>query len=225
MDFFCFKNASLLCRQALTHSSVQGEPNYQRLEFLGDALLGFLVADELYKSTDNKEGKLTRMRSTVVSNDSLAKWGYKHGLDKLVQHQTQKVTTKMMADVVEALLGAVYLENGIGSAETVFHEIYTDCEVSEGRDAKSKLQEYCQAQNFPLPFYQFLEVSGEDHDPSFLWSVRVPYRPDIQGKQFLKELEGVGRGSSNQEAQQAAARAVLDQLVFTGGQKQEPLAP
>ena len=157
-----------LMRQALTHRSAGGEHN-ERLEFLGDAVLGMLVAEYLYKEFPNKsEGELTRLRSYLVRGEMLSSIARDIDLSKwLIVGKGEEKTLgqekdSLLEDALEAVIGAIYLLCGYTGAATLFDKLFTAHledlpEVADLKDAKTQLQELLQARNLPVPEYQMID--------------------------------------------------------------------
>lgn len=198
--------------EALTHPSFANEstiPDYQRLEFLGDAVLGLCVSELLSKSRpEANEGVLTRMRSALVNAEALARWartmdiGEALALGKGARSGTEREQTNVLADAVEALVAAVYEARGLDGArklvERVVAEPMQEMDTLETRDPKSLLQERVQAEGFPTPRYRVRSMRGASHDPTF--EVEVLVGDDVRG---------VGEGRSKRLAERAAARSAL----------------
>jgi len=208
-----FKDINLLTL-ALTHRSwVNENPKVrgsnERLEFLGDAVLEFLVSKELYsRFPDKEEGYLTTLRANLVNTQNLSKIAEKLNvggaiyLSKGEEDGGGRVNPSLLADSVEAIIGALYLDKGIEAVnnfleENMFIEI-SDKVVGDLKDAKSRLQERIQAEGSPAPKYVVVEESGPDHAKHFVVEVYVSD----------KSL-GRGDGKNKSEAEQAAARKAL----------------
>lgn len=207
-----FKNKTLLER-ALTHRSygaAVGEADYERLEFLGDAVLQLVVSTHLYTRFPNlREGQLAKIRAYLVSEPTLADLGRELKLDTFLRvgkgeeltgvHQRDSV----LCDVVEAVYGAVYLDGGFGEAQRVILAHLPEWDASQLPliDAKTTLQEHFQQLSQKTPTYTLAEESGPAHNKQFVVEVR-----------FEDELLGVGYGRSKKEAAQEAARAALANL-------------
>lgn len=175
-----FKNIGLLNR-ALSHSSLgnEGLPNYERLEFLGDAVLGFLVAENLYKrKPEIPEGELTSRRSLMVSRrplavvaDDLELGAYLRVGRGLTDDALQ--SQRILADLVEAVLGAIYLDGGVRAARRfvqrfVIERFQTERDESQTTtDAKTRLNQWAQCHDLGVPSYKIVESTGPDHDPTF----------------------------------------------------------
>lgn len=199
---------------ALTHRSWVNEhkgqrTNNERLEFLGDAILEFIVSKDLYeKFPDKEEGYLTALRANLVNTVSLAevakklKLGEKLYLSKGEEEGGGRTNTSLLADTVEAIIGAIFIDRGIDAAEKFIRENLLD-DVEERasaplKDSKSALQEFVQSKSYPAPKYSVVEESGPDHDKKFIMEVSV------EGKAW-----GRGEGKSKSAAEQEAAKDAL----------------
>ena len=200
-----------LLRQALTHSSVTGRggadrPSYERLEFLGDRVLGLIVADMLIdRFPDEAEGALARRHAFLVSREALAevaqvfRFGRFVYLSKGEAESGGRDNPAMLADVCEALIGALYRDGGLMAASAFVMPHWTPL-LSQNRtpprDAKTTLQEWAQGQGLPLPAYQEVNREGPAHDPKFTVSVYLTgYQPCYgQGRsKRLAEQDAAGR--------------------------------
>ncbi len=197
--------------RALTHLSAAGEhkASYQRLEFLGDALLDFIVAEELFRSyPDSSEGELTEMRRVLVNSDALSKLARTLGLDRFViadGSQQNAVTSSVLADVFEALVGAIYIDGGLKRArEFVKGTLLSHADVFLGSphfvNYKGGLLELLQSRG-KKPRYKLLGHDGPPHRRIFRVGVFVD-----------GELFGIGAGRTKKEAEQVAAREALRKL-------------
>jgi ribonuclease-3 len=213
-----FRHQDLL-REALTHRSYLNEnpgwkfPNNERLEFLGDAVLELVVTEYLFQQyPETEEGKLTLFRAALVNTKMLSEVAESVGLAKhlLVSRGESQVIGRaseaIFADAFEALIGALYLDQGYAIARKfiarlLFPRLAEIVEKGSYKDAKSLLQEIVQADYRITPTYRVLEEAGPDHQKIF----RV-------GVYFEDELKAEGRGSSKQEAEIAAARQLLSEL-------------
>ena len=220
-----FLNKALL-NQALTHSSYGHEakaPDNERLEFLGDAILKLVVSEYLYhKFPERAEGDLTKIRAAVISDDTLAGVGRRLYLgDYLLLSANEKRTggarrKSNQANAFEAVIGAVFLDAGIGkSRELILGLLEAEIEkVSrEGyiRDYKSALQEFTQKHKWELPRYRVIKETGPKHRKVFWMEVK------IKGRRY-----GVGRGRNKKESEQRAAMQALRRLKMEGkGKKRE----
>jgi ribonuclease III len=201
--------------EALTHPSFaneSGAPHNQRLEFLGDAVLGLCVSELLASAyPDADEGKLTRMRSALVNAEALAAWGRKVGLGATLalgrgaRSGAERDQTNVLADAVEALVAAVYEARGIEGARALVREVagapLEEADLLGMRDPKSALQERVQARGLPAPAYRVVATRGPQHEQIFEVEVLVG-----------EELAGRGEGRSKRLAERAAAIAALDRL-------------
>jgi ribonuclease-3 len=207
----------MLVERALTHRSA-GSPNNERLEFLGDAILGFVIADELFRSfSDADEGQLSRLRAGLVRKETLAQIGRELELGKYLAMGPGELRSggqsrgSILADSLEALLAAVYLDGGYEKARSIvldlFHDRIQSLSLdSHQKDAKTRLQEYLQARQLTLPVYETIEVVGDQHAQTFLVKCTV---------QALA-LETTGKGSNRRKAEQHAASQLLESLQDNG---------
>jgi ribonuclease-3 len=207
-----FSNADF-ARQALTHRSF-GTPHNERLEFLGDALLNCAVATILYERfTHLPEGDLSRLRASLVNQASLSNVAEGLGLGDRLRLGEGELKSggfrrpSILADAVEALLGAVYLDGGFEAARGVVEHVLGGKLESVGnkpvdKDPKTALQEHLQARGLALPRYAVQKTEGEAHDQTFIVECRV----DDLG------VAATGKGASRRAAEQEAAQAVLAQL-------------
>lgn len=202
-----FADTQLLI-EALTHSSFanQAQLGYcnERLEFLGDSVLGLCMAEELYRRhPSEREGRLTKLKSTGVSSHNLARSGRVLGLDRVLRVGKAikgGPSEGMVADAMEALIGAVYLDGGLEAARGIVSR-HVSLDSLSSQDPKSALQEMAQRLGIPLPSYRLVEVRGPEHRATFVVQV------------WLKgELMGVGNGGSRREAESKAASAALNRL-------------
>lgn len=214
-----FKNKSLL-RQALKHSSylsVTKESSLEsneRLEFLGDAVLELVVTDYLYRSfPDHGEGHLSKIKSVLVSRKVLAEIVIRKGLGKflLLDHGEEKTGGKTrisnMANLYEALIGAIYLDSGLEHAvkfmdHTLLSRYRTILKDEKFINYKSILLEYIQGRKEGIPVYHLLEASGPDHDKRFIMQVSIPGGPTAQGE-----------GKSKKIAEQKSAKSLLSKIA------------
>ena len=196
-----------LVERALTHVSANGR-SYQRLEFLGDRVLGLAVAELLYAAFPKaQEGELSRRLSDLVRRetcaDLAAAWHLAPHL-KLSKGEIQQGGRKsrtILADVFEAILGAVFLDGGYSAVRDVIERAYGERLTERQKpahDAKTALQEWAQGRGLPTPCYEVVEQSGPDHKPMFRIAARVPPLP-----------EGIGLGASKRVAEQEAAQSLL----------------
>ena len=202
-----------LLRRALTHRSWGAEHN-ERLEFLGDAVLSLAVSRLLYeRHADSDEGDLTRVRAHLVREDSLHRVALGLGLPEVMRLSEGEARgggaqrPSILADAVEALIGAVFLEGGYEAAHAVvqrlFGEIISATEAeSWGKDAKTELQEWLQARRVPVPAYRITATRGQAHAQTFEVDCAVP----------TLGLAERGEGRSRRVAEQEAARRLLASL-------------
>ena len=213
-----FENEDLLC-QALTHRSAPGSNN-ERLEFLGDSVLQLVMSELAFeKRPDATEGRLSRIRSSLVRDETLSKIAADIGIgEHLLLGAGERKTgghrrASILADAVEAIFGAVYLDAGFDVARAVIMRAYGDRAINlperaERRDPKSLLQEYLQARQLALPEYRMEQVTGKAHRQSFEVScvVQAP-----AGKTF-------GTGTTRRQAEQEAATAMLELIGQRDGE-------
>lgn len=208
---YYFRNTDLLER-ALRHRSL-GKKSNERLEFLGDAILDFIVAEELFRRyPDTKEGDLSRMRASLVNGEVLAELADKLGLWSELKFGNGEVTTQghksryILADAMEAIIGAIYLDSGfLVTQRHVLGWLSERLDNLAGtiqKDPKSLLQETLQRQKLPLPLYEIVEESGADHLKNFKVSCKVEGISDLT----------YGTAYSRRAAEQAAAEAMLAKL-------------
>jgi len=205
-----FADESLL-HEALAHRS-RGAVNYERLEFLGDSLLNFVIADELcQRHVDLAEGTLSRMRASIVCGSALAEVARDLALGDYLLLGTGELKSggyqrdSILADVVESLLGAVLRDAGFSKARTVVlhllgERLDTVLPVTELKDPKTRLQELLQGKGLERPLYQVVKTTGKSHEPEFTVTCSIPSITDV--------FEGVS--TSRRRAEQAAAEAALE---------------
>ncbi len=200
-----------LFRRALTHTSASRD-SYERLEFLGDRVIGLAMARWLYERFPNEpEGKLSRRYNVLVARDTCGEIGREIGLPALIRLGRQaredgaNWSDNVVGDVVEALVGALFIEAGLDKAEEVVRRLwgpYLDAQRGAPKHAKSALQELAAARNFAAPEYEIERKTGAHHAPRFTVCVSI---------------KGVGEasaeGSSKQEAETAAATELLNRLT------------
>jgi ribonuclease-3 len=212
-----FRDPALL-DVALTHRSA-GTTNYERLEFLGDAVLNCVVAVLLFREFGvATEGELSRYRAALVSGNSLAEIATELGLGEQLRLGSGELKTggfrrsSILADSLEALFGAIYLDAGFDEARRVIERLYAgrlDRMPSAGelKDPKTRLQEYLQGRGLALPSYSIESVAGEPHQQMFVASCEVAGLG----------LRACGEGSSRRKAEQEAAQQVLQSLALPEG--------
>ncbi len=203
-----------LCKQALTHRSVSPKVNYERLEFMGDALLSVIIAHELFlRFPDEDEGRLTRLRSTLVRQDALAaiardlKLGEHLILGSGEMKSGGHRRDSILADAVEALIGAMYLDaqdlDVVRQVVLKWYAPYLLTLVPQDtlKDPKTRLQEFLQGRHLPLPIYSLVSTEGEAHNQTFTAQCEIDGQPPT-----------IGRGLSRRYAEQSAASDLLAQL-------------
>jgi ribonuclease III len=209
--------ASPLYEQALTHRSAAGA-NYERLEFLGDALLGFVIGEQLYLQFPKaSEGDLSRLRAALVKRETLASIARDYRLGDHLRLGSGELKSggfrrdSILADTVEALIGAHYLVLGMDPTREFVLGLYSERlealpSAESLKDPKTRLQEFLQGRGLPLPEYALLETSGEAHRQTFRIACRVAAR----------DLTVEAVGSSRRKAEQAGAEAALKALETHG---------
>ncbi|TQR73125.1 ribonuclease III [Acinetobacter sp. RF14B] len=208
-----FQQADLL-KLALTHRSVSHKHNYERLEFLGDSLLGMIIANYLFTAYPHEnEGRLTRMRATLVRQEALGRIANDLKLSQNLILSTGELKSgghhreSILADTVEAIIGAIYVDCGdLNILEAVvlkWYEPYLDNiePTDQLKDPKSRLQEYLQARKKPLPVYEVVDIQGDAPNQHFKVECQV------QGMSVM-----TGEGSSRRFAEQAVAADILKLL-------------
>jgi ribonuclease III len=211
-----------LFRAALTHRSAAG-PNNERLEFLGDAVLSLVIAQRLYTHFPQAdEGDLSRLRARLVSRESLAEVAAELDLGAVLQLGSGELKSggfrrqSILADALEALCGAIFLDSGLIGVEAVIERLFAAriavLPAPEAlKDAKTRLQEHLQSRSLTLPLYVVVSVEGEDHAQTFRVSCEVP---DLS-------LRVEGGGSSRRRAEQQAAERMLARIEGAAGPAME----
>jgi ribonuclease-3 len=204
-----FRDAELFV-QAITHRSASGSNN-ERLEFLGDAVLDFVISDALFQlRPEADEGDLSKLRASLVKDTSLAELAVELGLgEHLILGSGERKTgghrrESILADALEAILGAVYLDSGFDAAKDLVDRIFEQRlnampDDEDLRDPKTRLQEWLQARKLSLPKYDLVSVSGKDHRQRFVVSCTV-----IELSQTTE-----GQSTSRRRAEQRAASEML----------------
>lgn len=207
-----FSNPSLLER-ALTHRSFSADHN-ERLEFLGDSVLNLSVADLLYQRlSDLPEGDLSRVRANLVKQDTLHRLSVDLGLPTVIRLGEGEVRSggqkrpSILADALEAVVGAVYLDGGFPAAQALVHRLYRAVEINPtmeaiGKDPKTELQEWLQGRRMKLPSYRVVSTLGVAHKQTFDVECEIP--------EFNLAERGIG--GSRRAGEQAAAAAMLHTL-------------
>ncbi|MGC9457010.1 MAG: ribonuclease III [Halothiobacillaceae bacterium] len=198
---------------ALRHRSA-GANNNERLEFLGDGVLNFVIAEQLFqRRPDAPEGELSRLRATLVREGTLAEIARQHDLGAFLTLGSGELKSggfrraSILADALEALIGAVYLDRGFDAARTLVLSLFENRlahlpEADELKDPKTRLQEYLQARQLDLPRYEVVDVQGAAHAQTFRVACSVRGRADV----------AEGTGSSRRKAEQSAAEHMLNRL-------------
>ena len=207
-----FANPALLQR-ALTHRSHSADHN-ERLEFLGDSVLGLGVAHMLYEALgDGAEGDLSRLRAQLVRQDSLHHLALELSLPPLLRLGEGEMRSggqrrpSILADALEAIIGAVYLDGGHLAADALIRRLFEQVEITPAlsaaaKDAKTSLQEWLQGRKMHLPQYEVAQVLGAAHKQTFEVMCRIAEL----------DLQALGQGPSRRAAEQDAAAAMLRQL-------------
>ncbi len=206
-----------LLEQALTHRSAvrargKVSDGYERLEFLGDRVLGLLVAELLVRSfTREQEGELTRRHTSLVRRETLARiartiaLGQHLKLSKGEAEVGSRESPTLLADACEAVIAALYLDGGLEAARPFIERYWTPLMAEDStppRDAKTALQEWAQGEKLPLPDYRTVSVEGPSHEPVFTVAVSVEGMAPVEG-----------RGRSKRAAEQAAAEILLARVT------------
>ncbi|HHO59620.1 MAG TPA: ribonuclease III [Thiotrichales bacterium] len=209
---YTFNNPELL-DEALTHRSV-GASNNERLEFLGDGILNFVIADALFRQyPDVKEGDLSRLRANLVNKDSLAEIAAALELGDVIRLGSGELKSggfrrpSILADAVESILGAVYCDSGFDTCRALILRLYKN-KLAEGqdlqrlKDPKTQLQELLQSRRYSLPVYRVQRISGKAHAQVFHVQCEIPEL----------ELSVQGEGKSRRKAEQVAAEKAIEQV-------------
>jgi len=207
-----FSNAALLT-QALTHRSFSAD-HYERLEFLGDSVLNLAVSDLLYARLGTlPEGDLSRIRANLVKQDTLHQLAVDLGLPDIIRLGEGEMRSggqkrpSILADTLEAIIGAVYLDAGFAAAQSLVHRLFKAVEINPqmeamGKDAKTELQEWLQGRKMKLPVYKVVGTIGAAHKQSFDVECEIPEL----------RLTERGIGGSRRSGEQAAAAAMLQTI-------------
>lgn len=208
---YCFKDKALLLN-ALTHRSV-GQHNNERLEFLGDAILGMVIADELFhRFPECAEGEMSRLRASLVKGVTLSELARDLSLGDYLKLGPGELKSggfrrdSILADAFEAILAAVYLDSDLETCrDLILRQLATRLDKASpetiGKDPKTQLQEYMQARHLPLPSYDVTDVTGKAHAQTFTVECK------IEDGDIVTAV-----GSSRRKAEQAAASQLLEQL-------------
>ncbi|HGS5088189.1 TPA: ribonuclease III [Vibrio parahaemolyticus] len=208
-----FKDAGLI-NLALTHRSASSKHN-ERLEFLGDSILSFVIADDLYHRFPKvNEGDMSRMRATLVRGHTLAELGREFDLGDYLKLGPGELKSggfrrdSILADAVEAIIGAIYLDSDIEKVRSIVLSWYNSRleAIKPGvsqKDPKTRLQEFLQGRRKPLPVYTVTNIKGEAHNQEFTVECEVAG----------VDKPVIGKGTSRRKAEQAAAETALEQLT------------
>ena len=209
---YTFHNPAFL-ETALTHRSAD-KNHYERMEFLGDAVLNFVISSELYQLFPQaSEGELSRLRAHLVKGESLSKIAGELALGEFLRLGSGELKSggfrrkSILADALEAIIGAIYLDAGFDAARQFITRTFSDDmarvgEVKQLKDPKTRLQEYMQARALALPVYEVVKTTGQTHNQTFEVTCTVN----------LLDKPVCGRGSSRRQAEQAAAEQALELL-------------
>lgn len=203
-----FKNPALL-KTAMTHSSTGAKSNYERLEFLGDRVLGLTVSETLYaKFPSEPEGHLAKRLSALVQGTFLAQISREMDLGKFIIFSEAESASggaendNILADVFESLIGALYLDTDYETCRALIQKLWGDrfdTMKKPPQHPKTRLQEWAQSQNLPLPLYKISDQSGPDHAPIFDICLTIKGYEDV-----------IVKGSSRQEAEKLAASTFIE---------------
>jgi ribonuclease III len=203
---YSFKNNTLL-QKSLTHKSLNNENNNEKLEFLGDRVLGLIISQKLLeKFPEEKEGVIDKKFANLVNKKTCSSIAKKLNLKKFLNvgasHKNlERSADKMISDCLEAIVGAIYLDGGIRAAQKfilIFWESYLEKSIITLIDSKTRLQEYSLKKFKELPKYNFYKKVGPQHNPLFKTEVQIPNSKKI-----------FGTGSSKKKAQQNAASKLI----------------
>ena len=204
-----FKDKKILSL-AFTHKSFNSKNNNEKLEFLGDRILGFVIAKKLLEIFPNdKEGSLDKKLASLVNKNMCLEVSKKLNLDKLIKtgsskSNNYKIEDKIVSDACEALIGAIFLDHGFKSAENFIYKFWEQS-LSESNhtkiDSKTKLQEYSLKKFKILPMYKLIKYSGPKHKPTFKINVKIKGSKSIEGS-----------GTSKKNAEQDAATKLINKL-------------
>ena len=208
-----FKNSELL-DQALTHRSAS-KKHYERLEFLGDSILGFVISGELYnRFPDANEGELTRLRSQIVKGETLAKISKELELREFVNFGPGELKSgsrrraSILADVLESIIGAIFIDSDLPTVEKIILTLFASKLASSHpdkilKDPKTRLQEYLQSRGMDLPEYEVEEITGPAHKQHF----------KVLCKIVALGLVEQGEGGSRKHAEQDAAKKIYEKVT------------
>lgn len=209
---YSFSDTSLL-EEALTHRS-HSSKNNERLEFLGDGILNFVIADELFKMyPEVQEGDLSRLRATLVNKDSLAEIAHYLTLGDVIRLGSGELKSggfrrpSILADTVESIFGAVYCDSGFEACRKLIKRMYANrlassVDLQSLKDPKTQLQELLQSRRFSLPDYQVTKITGQAHAQVFHVKCTID----------KMKIEVNGEGKSRRKAEQVAAQIAILQV-------------
>ena len=204
-----FKSINYL-KKAITHKSYDPLNNYEKLEFLGDRVLGLVISKKLIELyPDQKEGVLDKRLASLVNKNRCLEVAKNIGLEKFIlignKSNKSKIENKILSDCIEALIGAIYYDKGFEASEkfilNMWRSFISSSDVSIV-DSKTKLQEYSLKKFKSLPIYKLVSSSGPKHKPKFTISVK------LKNTKFFE-----GSGNSKKKAEQSAAKILLDSLI------------
>jgi len=204
-----FKSINYL-KKAITHKSYDSLNNYEKLEFLGDRVLGLVISKKLIELyPDQKEGVLDKRLASLVNKNRCLEVSKNIGLEKFIlignKSNKSKIENKILSDCIEALIGAIYYDKGFEATEkfilNMWRSFISSSDVSIV-DSKTKLQEYSLKKFKSLPIYKLVSSSGPKHKPKFTISVK------LKNTKFFE-----GSGNSKKKAEQSAAKILLDSLI------------
>ena len=204
-----FKSINYL-KKAITHKSYDSLNNYEKLEFLGDRVLGLVISKKLIELyTDQKEGVLDKRLASLVNKNRCLEVAKNIGLEKFIlignKSNKSKIENKILSDCIEALIGAIYYDKGFEASDkfilNMWKSFINSSDVSIV-DSKTKLQEYSLKKFKSLPIYKLVSSSGPKHKPKFTISVK------LKNTKFFE-----GSGNSKKKAEQSAAKILLDSLI------------
>ena len=204
-----FKSINFL-KKAITHKSYDSINNYEKLEFLGDRVLGLVISKKLIELyPDQKEGVLDKRLASLVNKNRCLEVAKNIGLEKFIlignKSNKSKIENKILSDCIEALIGAIYYDKGFEASEkfilNMWKSFINSSDVSIV-DSKTKLQEYSLKKFKSLPIYKLVSSSGPKHKPKFTISVK------LKNTKFFE-----GSGNSKKKAEQSAAKILLDSII------------
>ena len=206
MDY-SFKNKNLL-EQALNHKSLTNtkHDNYERLEFLGDSVLSLSISHQIILKYPKKdEGFLSKIRSGLINQKSLFEVGMQMGINEKLKvgKNVDKNNPRLIADAVEALLGAIYLDSDFNTIDKIIQQIFNQklASIKLPEDYKTQLQEWCQRNSKSMPNYLTVKEEGLEHEKIFFIEVRID-----------NQVFGLGASKKKRESEQKAAKEALKKL-------------